>query len=104
MTNVLKCFTSLQASTLSLYEIPLVSTFATSDELTDPYKYEFFMRLAPPDRFQAQAMMDFVSQNEWSYISLLYSEFSYGENGGKQIERLAKEKNICIAYAFKVHF
>ena len=54
------------------------------------------MRLVPPDKFQAQAMMEIVEHYNWTYISLLYSEGSYGENGAKMIEAEAKKRGICI--------
>lgn len=90
------------ASLLSLFEIPILSTYASSDELTDETRFEYFMRLVPPDRFQAQAMMDILDNYNWTYISLLYSEGSYGENGAKQIEKEAKARGICIEYLKKL--
>ena len=90
------------SSLMSLFEIPVLSTYASSDELTDKRRFEYFMRLVPPDRFQAQAMMEIVEHYNWTYISLLYSEGSYGENGAKMIEREAKDSGICIEYVKKV--
>ena len=60
------------------------------------------MRVAPPDRLQAEAIMDIIDHFNWTYISLLYSEGSYGENGGKQIEKQAEAKGVCIAYSKKI--
>ena len=91
------------SSLLSLFKIPVLSTSATSDELTDKTRFEYFMRLVPPDRFQAQAMMEIVEHYNWTYISLLYSEGSYGENGMKLIEKEAKIRGICIEYTKKTH-
>ena len=90
------------SSLLSLFKIPVLSTSATSDELTDKTRFEYFMRLVPPDRFQAQAMMEIIEHYNWTYISLLYSEGSYGENGMKQIEKEAKIRGICIEYTKKI--
>lgn len=90
------------AGLLSLFEIPVLSTYASSDELTDKTRFEYFMRLVPPDRFQAQAMTEILEYYGWSYISLLYSEGSYGENGAKQVEKEAKKRGICIEYMKKI--
>ena len=90
------------SSLLSLFKIPVLSTSATSDELTDKTRFEYFMRLAPPDRFQAQAMMEIIEHYNWTYISLLYSEGSYGENGMKLIEKEAKIRGICVEYTKRI--
>ncbi len=90
------------SSLLSLFEIPVLSTYASSDELTDQSRFEYFMRLVPPDRLQAQAMMDILEHYGWTYVSLLFSEGSYGENGAKHIEKEAKARGICIEYNKKI--
>ena len=38
-------------------------------------------------------------QYNWTYVSILFSEGSYGENGGKQLERVTRKRGICIAYS-----
>ena len=87
------------ASYLSLFHIPLLAVTATSDELSDKDRFKYFSRLMPPDRYQAELLVDVMLRYNWSYISLIYDEGSYGENGAKQIEKLAKQHNICIAYS-----
>ncbi len=98
--------TSSQAITIgtlfSLFQMPLLATTATSDELSNNARFPYFMRLVPPDRFQAQAMTDIIVHYNWSYVSLVYSEDSYGTNGAKQIEKEAKLKGICIDYIAKI--
>ena len=90
------------SSLLSLFQIPVLAPYSTSDELSDKSRYEYFMRLVPPDSYQAEAIVDVCIHYGWTYISLLYSEGSYGENGEKQIEKEANEKGICIAYIRKI--
>ncbi len=90
------------ASLLSLFEIPVLSTFSTSDELSDKSRFRYFMRLVPPDSLQAQAIIDLCVHYEWTYISLLYTEGSYGENGEKQITTEANKAGICLAYTKKL--
>ena len=48
---------------------------------------------------QAEAMVEFMLAHNWTYASVLFSEGSYGENGGKQVERAARHRGICIAYS-----
>ena len=42
----------MTSSVLSLFKIPHLSLFATSDELNDVSRFEYFVRLVPTDRLQ----------------------------------------------------
>ena len=86
------------SSLMSLFEIPVLSTFATSDELSDKSRFEYFMRLVPPDNFQAEGIVSLLLHFNWTYVSLLYSEGSYGENGARKIAKWASIYDICIGY------
>ncbi len=46
--------------------------------------------------------MDIIDHFGWSYISILFSEGVYGENGKNQIEKEIIGKGICVAYAKKI--
>jgi len=56
----------------------------------------------PPDTFQSIALVDVVKIANWSYVSTVYSEGSYGEYGIEVFTREATERNVCIAAALKV--
>ena len=84
----------------TLFHFPLVFTYASSDELSDKSRFAYTMRLVPPDRLQAEALVDLIVYFGWSYISLLYYEGPYAENGAKQLEKYAKKKGICIAFKY----
>lgn len=56
----------------------------------------------PPDTFQSIALVDVVKSANWSYVSTVYSEGSYGEYGIEVFTREATERNVCIAAAVKV--
>ena len=45
----------MSSSLLSLFKIPHIATWATSDELSDKTRFEYFMRVIPPDRFQVKS-------------------------------------------------
>lgn len=88
---------------LSAFEIPVLGTFSSSDQLSNKNKFKYFSRLVPPDNFQTQAMVDLLKYFEWSYVSLLYAEGSYGENAGKQFTKWVKTHNdICIAFSYMI--
>ncbi len=90
----------MAASLLSIYEIPMISTSASSDELTDKSRFRYFLRLVPRDGLQAEAMLAFYKAQNWSYSALIYSEGGYGENGAKQIQKEAKKRGICLAFTY----
>ena len=92
------------SSLLSLFQIPVLAPYSISDELSDKSGYEYFMRPVPLDSYQAQAIVDVCVHYGWTYISLLYSEGSYGENGEKQIEKETNKKGVCIAYIRKIPY
>lgn len=56
----------------------------------------------PPDTFQSIALVDVVKSANWSYVSTVYSEGSYGEYGIEVFTKEATERNVCIATAVKV--
>ena len=87
------------ANVFSLFRIPVLGTLCTSDELGDRSRFSYFLRLVSPDSIQAEAMMDLIAHFNWTYISLVYSEGPYGENGGKHIEKQAKRRGACVAYS-----
>lgn len=46
----------------------------------------------PPDTLQAQAMVDVVKKIGWTFVSVVYDEGSYGEQGFEAFQKHAKEK------------
>lgn len=65
---------------LELFEIPLISFSATSPQLSDKSKFEYFSRTIPPDTYQMKAIIDLLVFYNWTYVSLLYTDESYGIN------------------------
>ncbi|XP_071957034.1 metabotropic glutamate receptor 3-like [Antedon mediterranea] len=84
------------ATTLGLFNVPQISYLSTSDELSDKIKYEYFLRTVPPDRFQVTAMIDLVLHFNWTYVSILYSDDSYGRNGYSEFQKQSADQ-ICLA-------
>ena len=90
------------SSFLGLFQIPVLSTYSTSDELSDTSRFPYFMRLVSPDAFQSVALVDIIEYFGWTYVSLLYSEGSYGENAAKNIERLTRSRGICLGVSKRI--
>lgn len=53
----------------------------------------------PPDQFQAAAMIDILKYYNWTYISTIHAEGSYGVNGIRNVYTLAKRAGICVAFS-----
>ena len=51
----------LAAKVGGLYGVPVISYWATSDELSDTEIFQFLLRTISPDRFQVGAIIDFNS-------------------------------------------
>ncbi|CAC5419214.1 Metabotropic glutamate receptor 2,Metabotropic glutamate receptor 3,Metabotropic glutamate receptor 8,Metabotropic glutamate receptor 4,Metabotropic glutamate receptor 5,Metabotropic glutamate receptor 6 [Mytilus coruscus] len=95
--------TSIQVATLlKLFEIPQISFFSTSSVLSSRDRYPYFLRTIPSDVNQAQAMVEIVRMLNWTYVSVVYEESSYGIQGFNELEKLLKEANICIATTEKL--
>ena len=65
------------AGFLSLFHVPVLSQWATSDELSDVARFPYFMRLISPDMYQTQVMVETAAHFNWTYISLIYGEGKY---------------------------
>lgn len=88
----------------NLYKIPQLSYLATSPELDNTYRFPYFFRTVPSDYFQAKAIMDFLAYSNWTYVSILYSDSSYGVAGYQALQEVAKDKGICFACAVAVQY
>ncbi|XP_037925369.1 metabotropic glutamate receptor isoform X2 [Hermetia illucens] len=94
---------SLQvANLLRLFHIPQISPASTAKALSDKTRFDLFARTVPPDTFQSIALVDIVKKFNWSYVSTIHSEGSYGEYGIEAFHKEATERNVCIAVAEKV--
>ena len=92
------------SSVISLYEIPHMSWTASSQELSDKARFQYFSRVIPPDQFQSKVIVSIIRHFNWTYISTLHSEGSYGSNGIHAVQRLTKKHGICIAYSRELKF
>jgi hypothetical protein len=80
----------------ALFNIPVLSTFASQDDLS---KHEYFLRMCPPEKFQARVFVDIIERFNWTYVGLFYSEGNYGEGGAKYIQQLLENRPICLAFS-----
>ncbi|XP_041113544.1 glutamate receptor, metabotropic 8b [Polyodon spathula] len=91
------------ANILRLFKIPQISYASTAPELSDNTRYDFFSRVVPPDSYQAQAMLDIVTDMGWNFVSTLASEGNYGESGVDAFIQISRESGgVCIAQSLKI--
>ncbi len=76
-----------------------MSYASTSPELSDKSRYDYFLRVVPPDTYQAQAMLDIVTALGWKYVSTVASAGNYGENGISAFRNLTRsaDSGLCLA-------
>ncbi len=96
--------TSHSSGLLSHYRIPHISAGATSEELSNKVDYEYFSRVTPSDVYQAKAMVDVMVHFNWTYISILAIEGSYGRDGKNKLMQFTKEKGICVASSLLIPY
>ncbi|CAH1779221.1 unnamed protein product [Owenia fusiformis] len=85
------------ASVLNWFHIPQISYQATSDSLSDKNRYPYFLRMAPPDKFQVEAIVDLLVHFNWTFVSTVNSNNAYGRDAINTFKILSKKRNICIA-------
>ena len=78
---------------LSYQRLPMVSYGSTSPELSDNEKYPYLFRTIPPDLLQAHFLEEFLVASNWTYISVLNSDDTYGRGG---THTLSKSMLLCI--------
>ncbi|EDO42757.1 predicted protein [Nematostella vectensis] len=86
------------AGLFQVENMPIVSPFSTSDELSSPY-YSSFFRTIPPDSRQSEAMADIIEHFKWAYVAAIAHDGSYGQYGVRALEREAYDrKTFCISF------
>lgn len=78
-------------------QMPQMGYMSTSDELSNKAHHPYYFRVVPPDQHQVEAMLTFISDNDWSYISVIYSQGSYGENAFDHFKEKVGSFGVCIA-------
>ena len=94
---------SMSIATVStMFHLPQISALSTNDELSDKSRYPYFMRVIPADTYQSRAIVHLIEHFNWTYISTINTEGPYGSGAIKQIHKLAKEAEVCVAYSREI--
>ena len=81
-----------------LFRMPQISYASSSALLNSRERYEYFHRTIAPDNLQASAMVDILQRFGWNFVSVVYSDDTYGEPGIDEFRRESAKRNICIAF------
>ena len=94
------------ANVLSLYKLPQISQTATSNILSDKTRFPYFFRMVPPDRYQVKVIARLLQYFNWTHISIVYSEGSYGREGLKELRQILTDSapSVCIEDTFEITY
>ncbi|KAL3861474.1 hypothetical protein ACJMK2_007508, partial [Sinanodonta woodiana] len=90
------------ASLLRLFKIPQISYRSTSPELSDKGRYDYFKRTVPSDIYQSVAIVELLRKLKWTYITGVFEDSSYGEQGYQLVLKAASQQGICVAISRKM--
>ncbi|XP_071451567.1 metabotropic glutamate receptor 3-like [Hetaerina americana] len=85
------------ATMLRLFKVPQVSYLSTSPSLSNQERFPYFFRTVPSDINQAHVMLAMLSQFNWTYVSVIYSDNDYGNHGFETLSALAANYSVCFS-------
>ncbi|OWF48090.1 uncharacterized protein LOC110453540 [Mizuhopecten yessoensis] len=77
--------------------IPIVSSVATSVLLSDQNNFPYFSRTIPPDDYQMRVIAKILAQNDWTYVSVVYTKEPYGISGLEQLQKNTRTNGVCVS-------
>lgn len=82
---------------LSFTNLPMISYAATSPILSDKNLYPNFFRTVPPDTLQARLIGELFVKFQWTYVSIITTDSSYGRTGKSALNEEFQKRKICVA-------
>lgn len=82
---------------LSLYDIPQVAYASSATFLNDKSRYKTFLRVLPPDGFQAKAIAQLIAHFKWNYISMVSTDDHYAGALRQAFKEEARRLEICLS-------
>lgn len=84
------------ASLLGVYNIPLVSSIASTPLLSKKTDFPSTFRSIPSDEFQVEAMISVIKYFNWTYIFTVGANDDYGKLALSHLRTRSSEEGICI--------
>ncbi|XP_056622663.1 extracellular calcium-sensing receptor-like [Triplophysa dalaica] len=86
------------ADTLGVFDIPMVSYFASCACLSDSRRFHTFLRTVPSDAFQAKAMARLLRLLDWTWVGVVAGDDDYGKSGLQLLLTELEGTGICVDY------
>ncbi|RXN03275.1 extracellular calcium-sensing receptor-like protein [Labeo rohita] len=86
------------ADTLGVFDIPMVSYFASCACLSDSRRFHSFMRTVPSDAFQAKAMARLLRLLDWTWVGVVAGDDEYGKSGSQLLLKELEGTGVCVDY------
>ncbi|XP_054460794.1 extracellular calcium-sensing receptor-like [Anoplopoma fimbria] len=93
-------FSIATSDVIGLFNLPIVSYYATCSCLSDRQRFPSFFRTIPSDAFQVRAMIQILKRFGWTWAGLLVSDDDYGLHVARTFQSdLAQSGGGCLAYS-----
>ncbi|XP_056334535.1 extracellular calcium-sensing receptor-like [Danio aesculapii] len=86
------------ADTLGVFDIPMVSYFASCACLSDNHRFHTFLRTVPSDAFQAKAMARLLHLLDWTWVGVVAGDDEYGKSGVQLLLKELEHTGVCVDY------
>ncbi|TRY96323.1 hypothetical protein DNTS_021824, partial [Danionella cerebrum] len=86
------------ADTLGVFDIPLVSYFASCACLSDHRRFHSFLRTVPSDAYQAKAIARLLVLLDWTWVGVVAGDDEYGKSGSQLLLKELESTGVCVDY------
>ncbi|XP_052438188.1 extracellular calcium-sensing receptor-like [Carassius gibelio] len=86
------------ADTLGVFDVPMVSYFASCACLSDSHRFHTFLRTVPSDAFQAKAMARLLHLLGWTWVGVVAGDDEYGKSGVQILLKELENTGVCVDY------